>query len=188
MASSISLDRRISDISISSDLIIGASSFAGLYSSISDEMVNETVKVALNNGFVQFDTAPHYGCGLGEEKLGRALQNVGGERIKVWSKVGRLMLKVDEADIFSMEIDSDNIPGSKKCIFPDAPRDILPVFDYSSNGVVKSYEDSLRRLGFGRLYGLRLHDCESDIAIHAALARYAIHVQIRICLSMYTYL
>jgi aryl-alcohol dehydrogenase-like predicted oxidoreductase len=108
-----------------------------MYSSISDELVHETVQVALDKGFEQFDTAPHYGCGLGEEKLGRALKNIlhDDDKIKVFSKVGRWMLKINEDDLLSskslhsidrIEIDFDNTPGSEKCIFPDAPLDVLP--------------------------------------------------------------
>jgi D-threo-aldose 1-dehydrogenase len=70
MAESIKLNVRDSSVSISSHLIVGCSSFAGLNSSITDDMVNRTVKIAMDIGFKQFDTAPHYGCGLGEINLG----------------------------------------------------------------------------------------------------------------------
>mmetsp|Transcript_15179 Transcript_15179/g.14577 ORF Transcript_15179/g.14577 Transcript_15179/m.14577 type:complete len:355 (-) Transcript_15179:175-1239(-) len=178
MAESINLNVRKSTTSVSSHLILGCSSFAGIHSSITDAMVYETVKTAISNGFKQFDTAPHYGCGLGEINLGKALQSIDIDKygIKIYSKVGRLMLKVEEGDLSKLkindgiEIDFDNIPGSNKTIFPNSPLDIIPVYDYSSSGVITSLKESLTRLQVEEVYGLRLHDCESNVHIDAVLS------------------
>jgi aryl-alcohol dehydrogenase-like predicted oxidoreductase len=56
-----------------STLVFGGSSLAGLYSSIDNDEVYETVNTAVQLGIRTFDTAPHYGCGVGEERLGVAL-------------------------------------------------------------------------------------------------------------------
>lgn len=165
---------------IGSDLIIGCSSFAGLYLSSTDEIVEATVKSALDAGFSKFDTAPHYGCGLGEERLGKAMTKifVGGKsnHLKIWTKAGRLMIPYDEVNS-SLEsiaaehsIDYSNVPGSSNCLFPDTPKNIIPVFDYSSIGITKSHADSLRRMEMRSIHGLRLHDCESPPSIKEALA------------------
>ena len=165
---------------IGSDLIIGCSSFAGLYLSSTDEIVEATVKSALDAGFIKFDTAPHYGCGLGEERLGKAMTKIfaGGKsnHLKIWTKAGRLMIPYDEVNS-SLEsiaaehsIDYSNVPGSSNCLFPDTPKNIIPVFDYSSMGITKSHADSLRRMEMRSIHGLRLHDCESPPSIKEALA------------------
>jgi D-threo-aldose 1-dehydrogenase len=158
--------------SLESNLILGCSSLAGLYASITEETAEETVRAAINAGFLLFDTAPHYGCGLGEERLGRAIKNsctIEKQRnIKIWSKVGRLMIPITESNR-GREIDTGNIPGSKNCAFPDAPRNVIPVFDYSSDGVSRSYDDSMKRMGFESLHGLRIHDCENEESIAAVL-------------------
>lgn len=165
--------------SLKSNLILGCSSLAGLYTSTTEETAEETVRAAINAGFLLFDTAPHYGCGLGEERLGTAIRNnctIEKQReIKIWSKVGRIMIPITEsnmsleAKIGGHEVDTGNIPGSKNCVFPDAPRNVIPVFDYSSNGVTRSYADSMKRMGFESLHGLRIHDCETEETIAAVL-------------------
>lgn len=165
---------------IGTDLIIGCSSLAGLYISSTDEIAEETVMSAFNAGFYKFDTAPHYGCGLGEERLGKAIKKISLinelDQLKIWTKVGRLMMPFDgkdsslEAIAAHRNIDSGNVPGSKNCLFPDAPTNVLPVFDYSGSGVLTSHADSLKRLGVKTIHGLRIHDCESVSSINETLA------------------
>lgn len=165
--------------SLESNLILGCSSLAGLYTSTTEETAEETVRAAINAGFLLFDTAPHYGCGLGEERLGRALKKCCSQEkqrdIKIWSKVGRLMIPIIESNRSSetttggREVDTGNIPGSKNCAFPDAPRNVIPVFDYTSDGVLRSHADSMKRIGFESLHGLRIHDCETAESIAAVL-------------------
>ena len=177
------------ELSASRHLILGCSSLAGLYAPLAEAEAIGTVHAALIAGIRTFDTAPHYGCGLGEERLGRALQNTA-PAIHLWTKVGRLMLSdgvntaflqhVIDAGVHEhngMEIDAGNVPSSPGCIFPSAPLNVLPVFDYSSAGAWRSCEDSVQRLllqdgtGTGTTQlSLRVHDCECDRHIAAALA------------------
>ena len=82
-------------------LILGASPLAGIYAPSSDDVANATVAEALALGFTRFDTAPHYGLGLSERRLGAALRAALGEseantRVKVYTKVGRVMKPIDE--------------------------------------------------------------------------------------------
>ena len=165
--------------SISSNFIMGCSSLAGLYTSVTEDTANETVIAAVKSGVLLFDTAPHYGCGLAEDRLGKALREMSSpnqsDDIKVWTKVGRLMKSVDDVHELSMTldglvIDSGNVPGSADCIFPDASRNVIPVFDYSGSGVIQSYSDSMKRMKLKTIHGLRIHDCESDSSIAAVLA------------------
>ena len=159
---------------------------------MSEEQAIETVLVALEHGIVMFDTAPHYGCGLSEERLGKALlqhqqqQQQQHRHIQLYTKVGRIMVNVvDPIELKKVhdnsskssgskqyyqerQIDIYNIPGSPSCLFPEAPHTLIPLFDYSKVGAWKSYEDSIQRL---LLVGssnkdislrLRIHDCETD--------------------------
>ena len=174
---------------LSTSIIIGCSSLAGLYNIIDSEVATETVKFALDSGFTMFDTAPHYGCGLGETRLGNAIQHYYAStnmvaateksQLKIWTKVGRLMISKDtwENNSTNLETDNGNIPGSSTCVFPEAPTNVIPVFDYSANGARKSYEDSLQRLKLDRIHGLRIHDSETETHILTALGLNGISIQ-----------
>ena len=153
--------------SFSSTLILGCSSLAGLYQPIGEENSSKVIHRALEVGFTSFDTAPHYALGLGEQRLGRGLQNT--TSIKVYTKAGRLIL--DENDIDStMRIEHDNVPGSPNCIFPESPLNRIPVRNYTYQGIMKSYEDSLKRLNLNQgIFGLRIHDCEDEVSLHEVL-------------------
>jgi D-threo-aldose 1-dehydrogenase len=178
--------------SLARTCIIGCSSLAGLYTSIEEEVAVSTVAAALDAGFRMFDTAPHYGCGLGEERLGRALKAYGITKhlprdIKLWTKIGRIMIKdgISSGELQryasgqtlqlyqGRQVDMGNVPGSTGCIFPDAPL-VLPVFDYSSEGCLQSFHDSEQRLllhDLGIKVGLRVHDSETAEHIGAVLDR-----------------
>jgi D-threo-aldose 1-dehydrogenase len=166
--------------SIKDTFILGCSGLAGLMCSVSEEEVVAIIKSAVfTYGIERFDTAPHYGCGLGEERLGRALLKVltdgstvsdeigiAGE-LKIHTKVGRVILPqdVDTVDPNVYEIEFRNLPGPSNTAFPDTPSCRTPVRDYSSAGIVRSYEDSMARLQINQLqthgctmHGLRLHD------------------------------
>mmetsp|Transcript_31128 Transcript_31128/g.43144 ORF Transcript_31128/g.43144 Transcript_31128/m.43144 type:complete len:384 (-) Transcript_31128:370-1521(-) len=142
------------------DVIIGCSSLAGMYKAIGEQKAVDTIKTALDAGFVDFDTAPHYGLGLSEERMGKGIQMFSnGRNIKIWTKVGRLMK--DKSDVKNSDvIEEGNIPGTSSCIFVEADMNQRPVLDYTAKGVRQSYEDSSRRVGSPPIYGLRVHDAD----------------------------
>ena len=152
------------------DLILGCSPLAGIYASSTPERATETVRAALDAGFTRFDTAPHYGLGLSERRLGDALRECGADmsKTRVYTKVGRVMKPKDEVTASEKEsvVEWGNVPGDPGCIFPDAPDDVLPVLDYTGPGFRRSHADSLARLGVESVDGLRIHDAEDE-------ARYA---------------
>lgn len=170
------LELRTEPLSVEKHLILGCSPLAGIYGSIPESQAFDTVKTALELGFRDFDTAPHYGLGLSERRLGAALEKHAGETrdVRVWSKVGRVMkphAEVTERDRAAGNVEEGNMPGHPGCIFPDAPTDVTPVLDYSAEGVRRSHADSLRRLGIRReIFGLRVHDAEDAARFAAASA------------------
>jgi D-threo-aldose 1-dehydrogenase len=132
----------------------------------------DTIKAALELGFLDLDTAPHYGLGLSEARLGRAVAAHGGGRaVRLWSKVGRVMKP--HAEVTAEDeprAERGNMPGAAGCIFPDSPTDVTPVLDYTGPGVRRSHADSLRRLGAATVHGLRVHDAEDEERFAQAMA------------------
>lgn len=121
----------------------GAAPIGNLYQAMSDDQAHETVTAACKQGLVYFDTAPHYGFGLSEARLGSSLRGLNNEII-ISSKVGRLLVPTDSTQ-------------SCRHGFVNAPA-LEPVFDYSYDAVMRSFESSLRRLQVGRIDILLAHD------------------------------
>eukprot|EP00854_Cymbomonas_tetramitiformis_P029143 gene29143-36240_t len=94
------------------DMIAGCSALAGIFQTLAEDVALETVKAALDAGIVDFDTAPHYGLGLSEERTGKGLaKHSGGRQFRLWTKVGRLIKmksKVTPGD----KIEEENVAGS----------------------------------------------------------------------------
>jgi D-threo-aldose 1-dehydrogenase len=120
----------------------GAAAIGNLYAAMSDEAARETVETALAEGIGYFDTAPHYGFGLSESRLGAVLP----ASAKVSTKVGRRLRPAPEAD-----------PLAERHGFV-AAAPFEPVFDYSYDGVMGAFEASLERLGRDRVDVLLAHD------------------------------
>lgn len=120
----------------------GAAGIGNLYAAMSDAAAREAVEAALAAGLTYFDTAPHYGFGLSETRLGAILP----PSVKVSTKVGRLLRPAPEAD-----------PAAERHGFV-AAAPFEPVFDYSYDGVMRSFEASLKRLKRDRVEVLLAHD------------------------------
>lgn len=133
-------------------IALGCAPLAGLYEEVDDADAIATVHAALDAGVRLFDTAPLYGHGLSELRLGRALDGVPRNRYEVQTKVGRVL-----------------VPGEQSSIFVGTPA-LKPAFDFSRDGVLRSLEQSLARLGVDRVDSLLLHDPDDhwDDAIGAA--------------------
>jgi D-threo-aldose 1-dehydrogenase len=121
----------------------GASSLGNLYEEISDDAAAEAVDAAWSLGVRYYDTAPFYGYGLSERRLGNALRHHPRDDYILSTKAGRLLLPADHAGI------GDGFRSAMP---------FRPVFDYSYDGVMRSFEDSLERLGLSRINLLLLHD------------------------------
>lgn len=121
---------------------MGTAAIGNLYRAMTDDQAAATLAAALDAGIGYFDTAPHYGFGLAEERLGRALAGRGD--IIVSTKIGRLLMPIPDRT-------------GERYGFVDA-RPFEPVFDYSHDGVLRSFESSLSRLGRSRVDILFAHD------------------------------
>ena len=110
-----------------------------------DSLARETLAAAEREGFGYYDTAPFYGFGLSERRLGDALR--ARKDIVLSTKVGRLLKAV---------------PGPVDETIARhgyaTPMPFEPVYDYSYDAVMRSYEESLQRLGLSRIDILYIHD------------------------------
>jgi len=124
----------------------GAAPLGNLYRAISDDEARAVVETALANGFRYIDTAPHYGFGLSERRLGQVLADTSQENsILLSTKVGRRLEPV-----------SGDIPTTRHGFVEADPYE--PVFDYSYDAIMRSFEESCARLGRGHIDILYAHD------------------------------
>ena len=131
---------------------LGGAALGNLFRAIRDDEAHAVLAAALASGCRSFDTAPHYGNGLSEQRFGRALRNLPRDSYVLSSKVGRVLL-----------------PDAAAPRDQNSYIDVLPFvqrWDYSAAGVRRSVEDSLQRLGLARLDVAFIHDC--DAATHGA--------------------
>jgi D-threo-aldose 1-dehydrogenase len=111
----------------------------------SDDEASGAVVRAWECGMRYFDTAPHYGLGLSEYRLGRALAGYSRDQYIVSTKVGRLL----ERNPHPTPIDTDGF---------EVPGDLRRVWDFSRDGVRRSLDDSLQRLGTDHVEIVYAHD------------------------------
>ena len=131
-----------------SALSFGAAPLGNLGTEVSEEDAAAAVHAAWASGIRYFDVAPHYGLGLAEERLGRALREYPREEYVLSTKVGRLLFDAGTAM-------SDDAQG-----FAVRSR-MRREFDYSADGARRSIEASLARLGLDRVDIVYVHDPEN---------------------------
>ena len=144
------------------ELGFGAASIGNLYRAMTDDEAFAVVSEAWDQGIRYFDTAPHYGLGLSERRLGRALAGYPREEYVVSTKVGRLL----EPSPSPAPLDDDGFV---------VPGDLRRVWDFSPEGVRRSLDDSLQRLGMDHVDVVYAHDPDqfSDRAARQGLAALA---------------
>jgi|UniRef100_UPI00404B766B D-threo-aldose 1-dehydrogenase len=130
-----------------SRLSLGTAALGGLYTSVSDEDCTETILTAVDNGINFIDTAPHYGKGTSERRIGRALAGRDRSTLVISTKIGRLLVP-STTDIDDFFMDADNTVERK--------------FDFSASGVRQSLEGSLERLGIDSVEILFIHDPDQN--------------------------
>jgi D-threo-aldose 1-dehydrogenase len=123
---------------------LGGAPLGGLFSSVAEDDAAATVETAYRAGLRFYDTAPFYGHGRSEARLGRYLRPHPRDEYVLATKVGRVL-----------------VPAESSAIEDHRYRDVLPfnpVFDFSREGVLRSFEESLNRLGLERIDVLHIHD------------------------------
>lgn len=124
---------------------VGGAQFGNLFREMPDAEVERIVAAAWEAGIRLFDTAPHYGMGLSERRLGKALSAYPRDEYVLSTKVGRLILPNPGGTGMDDE-------------FYWVPRTTKRVWDFSADGVRRSIDDSLDRLGLDRIDIAYMHD------------------------------
>jgi D-threo-aldose 1-dehydrogenase len=145
----------------------GGAPFGNLFTLVSDDEAEATLQAGWDAGLRYFDTSPWYGRGLSEHRIGRFLRRQARGEFWLTTKVGR---------VFTAPADPDAFAASQR----DWPNGLHfeHRHDYSYDGVMRSYEDSLQRLGLNRVDALLIHDLDlanlgSEVLISAHLAQLA---------------
>jgi D-threo-aldose 1-dehydrogenase len=124
-------------------LALGTAPIAGLYHAVDDETAHAVVERAWDLGVRYFDTAPLYGVGLAERRLGAAVRDKPREELVVSTKVGRLLR-----------------PGESR--WHSGPQ-LVDYFDFSREAALRSLEASLERLGLDRVDIALVHDPDDHV-------------------------
>lgn len=125
---------------------LGCAQLGNLYHAISDETARGVVERAWAEGIRYFDTAPHYGLGLSERRLGAALARYPREEFVLSTKVGRVLEPNPAGE------------GQRDEGMFDVPADYRRRWDFTREGVLRSLDDSLNRLGLDRVDIAYVHD------------------------------
>ncbi|MFD0273585.1 aldo/keto reductase [Kitasatospora sp. NPDC127111] len=130
-----------------SELAFGAAGIGNLFTPVTDAEAEEAVAAAWESGVRYFDTAPHYGLGLAERRLGQALRGRPRGEYTLSTKVGRLLEATGSTDGDDLAHGGFAVPATHR-----------RVWDFSAEGVRRSIGDSLERLGLDRIDIAYLHD------------------------------
>ncbi len=134
------------------ELGFGGAPLGNLFARLPEEQARRAVDAAWDGGIRYFDTAPHYGLGLSERRLGAALAGRPRDAYVLSTKVGRL-LEPNPAPA-----GSDLAAGGFA-----VPDDLVRRFDFSRDGVLRSLEQSLGRLGVSRVDIVYVHDPDDHV-------------------------
>ena len=124
----------------------GGAPLGNMYKPVSDKEARDTLAAALDSGLNFFDTAPHYGAGLSERRIGDAVRGAHAKNCVVSTKVGRLLYPDSNADVEALRHGFVT------------PMPFEQRYDYSYDGIMRSWEDSLIRLGLAIVDVLLVHD------------------------------
>lgn len=139
----------------------GAANVGNLFRALSDDDAWAVLDAAWESGIRYYDTAPHYGLGLSERRLGAFLQTKRRDEFVLSTKVGRL-LRPNPEHTGGLDTANDF----------HVPDDLQRVWDFSADGIRRSLDESRERLGIERIDLLYLHDPERhdlDLALAEAL-------------------
>jgi D-threo-aldose 1-dehydrogenase len=143
----------------------GTAPLGNMFRNILDDEAAATIEAAWKAGTRYFDTAPFYGAGLAEIRLGKELTKHKRDEYLLSTKVGRVIL--DEIESGRQQF------GEKSALFQyGRPNKIK--YDYTADGTKRSIEDSLKRIGVDRLDFVWVHDIAQDFHGDAWLEQFDI--------------
>jgi len=128
------------------ELGFGGGPLGGLFAPLDDDTAAGALAAAWDCGIRYFDTSPHYGIGHSERRIGEFLRHKPRGEFTLSTKVGRLLVPQDPAGRMD---ESFQVPATHR-----------RVWDFSRDGIVRSVDDSLARIGVDRIDVLFLHDAE----------------------------
>ncbi|MFJ4058598.1 aldo/keto reductase [Streptomyces albogriseolus] len=128
------------------ELGFGGGPLGGLFEAVDDDTAAQALETAWDSGIRYFDTSPHYGIGQSERRVGALLRGRPREAWTLSTKVGRVLVPQD--------------PGGRTDEAFEVPATHRRVWDFTRDGVLRSVEDSLTRMGVDRIDVLYLHDAE----------------------------
>lgn len=129
----------------------GAAHLGGMFGRVPGEVAHATLEAAWNNGVRLYDTAPWYGRGLSEHRVGDFLIDKPRDEFILTTKVGRSFKRPADPSTF------DRAPWG-------GGLNMEVIWDYSYDGIMRAYEQSLLRLGLDRIDALLVHDPEASLA------------------------
>jgi len=132
---------------------VGGAQIGDMFVKVSDEDAHHAIRSAYDAGVRYFDTSPWYGRGQSERRYGQFLRNQPRDSFVLSTKVGRVFHRPADLDAFA----------AKKML---GGLDFDFHWDFSYDGILRSYEDSLQRLGLNRVDLLLIHDL--DVAEHGS--------------------
>ncbi len=131
------------------EISFGGAAIGNLFTAVTDDDARAAVDAAWDGGIRSFDTAPHYGLGLSERRLGAALRDRPRGEYVISTKVGRLLEPAPSPGQRGRGRDAEGF---------DVPAGLVRRFDFSADGVRRSLEASLGRLGLDRIDIALIHD------------------------------
>jgi D-threo-aldose 1-dehydrogenase len=137
-------------------LVLGLVPLGNLYKAVPEEEAQAVLQTWWNRGLRTFDVAPVYGFGIAEERLGRFLRDKPRDAFMVSTKVGRPVRK-------GAPRDPELYWPDGRPYFFDTPEGVFPYYDYTRDGMLWGFEQSLRRLSLDRVDYVHMHDPDDHL-------------------------
>src|SRR5438132_1756170 len=134
----------------------GGATIGGIGAAVTEAQALATLDAAWDAGLRYFDTAPWYGRGVSELRVGRLLREKPPDQFVISTKVGRILRA------------PASLPASESPWYGGGPFEVQ--FDYAYGGILRAYDDSLQRLGLARIDLAIVHDL--DLGYHTPQARW----------------
>ncbi|HLZ10314.1 MAG TPA: aldo/keto reductase, partial [Chloroflexota bacterium] len=128
---------------------LGTVPIGGMFEAVDEETAQSTLHRSFELGLRYYDTAPLYGNGIAEQRLGRFVHTIPRDEVVIATKVGRLLETVPPADPRRLSVGFSPFKGAPP---------LFPTFDFTYDAAMRSVDSSLERLGLDRIDVLLIHD------------------------------